>query len=93
MRILVTGCAGFIGFNLTIKLLKTFPGSKIFGIDNFDKYYSPKLKKNRKNVLIKNKKFFFKKVKYPFWVQIIFSKGIIQQLYHIILCKIFMFKN
>ena len=62
MRILVTGCAGFIGFNLTLKLMKTFPNSRIFGIDNFDEYYSPKLKKNRKNVLIKNKKFFFKKI-------------------------------
>ena len=62
MRILVTGCAGFIGFNLSLKLIKTFPNSRIFGIDNFDKYYSPKLKKNRKNVLVKNKKFFFKKI-------------------------------
>ena len=62
MRILVTGCAGFIGFSLSSKLLKKFPNSKIFGIDNFDKYYSPKLKKNRKNVLIKNKNFFFKKI-------------------------------
>ena len=62
MRILVTGCAGFIGFNLSSKLLKNFPKSKIFGIDNFDKYYSPELKKRRKNVLIKNKNFFFKKI-------------------------------
>ena len=62
MRILVTGCAGFIGFNLTLKLLKTFSNAKIFGIDNFDKYYSPKLKNDRKKILIKNNKFFFKKV-------------------------------
>ena len=34
MRILVTGCAGFIGFNLTLKLLEKFSNSKIFGIDN-----------------------------------------------------------
>ena len=62
MRILVTGCAGFIGFSLSSKLLKKFPKSKVFGIDNFDKYYSPELKKRRKNTLIKNKNFFFKKI-------------------------------
>ncbi len=62
MKILVTGCAGFIGFNLTLKLLKIFPKSKIFGIDNFDKYYSVSLKKKRKSILIKNKKFFFKNI-------------------------------
>ena len=48
MRILVTGCAGFIGFNLTLKLLEKFSNSKIFGIDNFDNYYSIKLKRDRK---------------------------------------------
>jgi len=62
MRILVTGCAGFIGFSLSSKLLIKFPKSKIFGIDNFDKYYSPELKKRRKSILIKNKNFFFKKI-------------------------------
>ena len=33
MRFLITGCAGFLGTNLTIKLLKL--GHEIIGIDNF----------------------------------------------------------
>ena len=42
-NILITGAAGFIGFNLTNLLLQK--GYKIFGIDNFDNYYSTKIKK------------------------------------------------
>ena len=40
---LVTGGAGFIGSNLVDELIKE---NKIIVIDNFDKYYSPKLKEN-----------------------------------------------
>ena len=40
--ILVTGCAGFIGSNLTEFLLKR--GYSVIGIDNFNNYYSPKIK-------------------------------------------------
>ena len=43
MKILVTGAAGFIGFNLSNFLVKN--DYKVFGIDNFDKYYSVLLKK------------------------------------------------
>ena len=56
--ILITGCAGFIGFHLTNKLLKN---NKVIGIDSLDKYYSIKLKKKRLTILKKNKNFkFFK---------------------------------
>ena len=60
MNILVTGCAGFIGFSLSEFLLKK--GHSITGIDNFDGYYSIKLKKKRVKILNKHKKFKFKKV-------------------------------
>ena len=38
MKILVTGCAGFIGSHLVDRLLKE--GHEITGVDNFDVYYS-----------------------------------------------------
>ena len=38
MKILITGVAGFIGFNLSSHLLKK--NFKVYGIDNFDNYYS-----------------------------------------------------
>ena len=43
MNILITGVAGFIGYNFASFLLKK--KIKIYGIDNFDKYYSVGLKK------------------------------------------------
>lgn len=44
--ILLTGCAGFIGFNLAKKLLLN-KKNKIIGIDNINDYYDINLKKNR----------------------------------------------
>ena len=44
MNILITGCAGFIGFHLSTKLLKESKFN-IYGIDNLNKYYDVKLKK------------------------------------------------
>ena len=46
MNVLVTGAAGFIGFHLCSKLLKNRK-IRVFGVDNFDPYYSVKLKKKR----------------------------------------------
>ena len=57
--VLITGAAGFIGFNLSQYLLEK--KYKVVGLDNFDNYYSIKLKKKRVSILKKNKKFFFKK--------------------------------
>ena len=48
-KYLVTGSAGFIGFHLSQKLLKK--GHKVIGIDNFNNYYSVKLKKDRNQIL------------------------------------------
>lgn len=47
-RILVTGCAGFIGSHLVEKLLSD--GFHVIGIDNFDPYYDRSIKE--KNLLI-----------------------------------------
>jgi UDP-glucuronate 4-epimerase len=61
MNILVTGCAGFIGFSLSKKILEK-KKYKVFGIDNINKYYSINLKKKRLSLLKKYKEFNFKKI-------------------------------
>ena len=61
MQILITGVAGFIGFNLSKLLLKK-KNIKIIGIDNINSYYSQSLKKDRIKELKKYKNFTFKKV-------------------------------
>ena len=60
MKILITGVAGFIGFSIAKKLLKM--KYNVFGIDNFDTYYSISLKKKRLSILKKNKNFNFSKI-------------------------------
>lgn len=58
-NILVTGACGFIGFHLSLKLLQK--KIKVIGVDNLDNYYDVALKKNRLEILKKNKNFkFFK---------------------------------
>ena len=59
-RILVTGCAGFIGFHVVDKLVKK--GHIVYGIDNIDDYYDINLKKDKIKLLKKNKNFFYKKI-------------------------------
>lgn len=44
-RILITGAAGFIGFHLAMHLKAR--GDFVVGIDNFNNYYDPHLKKDR----------------------------------------------
>ena len=58
--ILITGCAGFIGFSLTKKLLSK--NHKVLGIDNIDDYYDIELKKSRLSILLKYSSFKFKKI-------------------------------
>ena len=60
MNILITGCAGFLGFSLAKKLLSQ-GNYNILGIDNINKYYSIKLKKKRLSILKQYKKFKFYK--------------------------------
>ena len=61
MKILITGCAGFIGFSLAHKLLQS-KSHTIIGIDNIDNYYDTKIKKDRLNKLKKFNNFKFLKV-------------------------------
>ena len=57
MKVLVTGCAGFIGFHLTKKLLEK--NYIVYVFDNLNKYYYIKLKYSRIRIL---KNFIFKKI-------------------------------
>ncbi|MBD1140986.1 GDP-mannose 4,6-dehydratase [Pelagibacterales bacterium SAG-MED39] len=57
MNILITGSCGFIGFNLSIFLLKK--KFKVIGIDNLNNYYDVKFKKKRLQLLKKYKNFKF----------------------------------
>ena len=59
MKILVTGCAGFVGMHLCQKLLKK---NDVIGIDNINSYYDVNLKKTRLKVLKKFKNFSYYKI-------------------------------
>ncbi|GAB4230407.1 MAG: NAD-dependent epimerase [Chlamydiales bacterium] len=47
--IFITGIAGFIGFHLAKTLLER--GDSVIGIDNFNDYYTPSLKRQRAKIL------------------------------------------
>jgi UDP-glucuronate 4-epimerase len=50
-KIIVTGSAGFIGSTVCLKLLEK--GNEVFGIDNHNDYYDPKIKDARLERLVK----------------------------------------
>ena len=60
MRYLVTGAAGFIGFNVSQKLLDR--GDEVVGLDIINDYYSVKLKEDRLAQLTGRKGFTFHQV-------------------------------
>ena len=60
MKILITGCRGFIGFNISKYLLDK--GFKIIGIDNLNDYYDVKIKIERLREIKKYKNFKFNKL-------------------------------
>jgi UDP-glucuronate 4-epimerase len=60
MKILVTGCAGFVGMHTAARLLAR--GDEVVGIDNLNDYYSPALKSDRLAQLRKLPGFRFEKV-------------------------------
>lgn len=53
----ITGCAGFIGFHLSRRLLSD--GCLVIGLDNMNDYYDVSLKQARLNILKKFKNFSF----------------------------------
>lgn len=73
--ILVTGCAGFIGWKTSEKLLQA--GYKVIGVDNMNDYYDPKLKSYRLSILEKNSYFKF----FPVDIENIQALEVIFKLY------------
>ncbi len=62
MKILVTGCAGFIGYHLIQRIINNRK-YKIYGIDNLNSYYDVGLKKERLKIIkTKDKNFKFFKI-------------------------------
>ncbi len=59
-NILVTGCAGFIGWKVSQMLLEM--NKKVIGIDNMNDYYDPALKRWRLRTLKDNPRFSFHKL-------------------------------
>ena len=48
---LVTGAAGFIGAELSLRLLKDYPDIRVIGVDSITDYYDTAIKEERLNRL------------------------------------------
>ncbi len=57
---LVTGAAGFIGFHVARRLLRS--GAEVVGLDNLNPYYDPTLKESRLNLLHEEAGFRFERM-------------------------------
>ena len=57
--ILVTGCAGFIGYYLSKRLLDEINGVKVIGLDSVNDYYDVNLKEYRLGIISKYDNFIF----------------------------------
>jgi UDP-glucuronate 4-epimerase len=82
MYILITGVAGFVGFNFANELIKK--KYKVIGIDNLNSYYSKKLKLERIKILSQNKNFRFLKIDliYKNKIKKIFQKFKFSEVYN-----------
>lgn len=59
-RVLVTGCAGFIGMHVSDRILRD--GGAVLGVDNLNPYYDPQLKRDRLAELRRHRRFAFEQL-------------------------------
>lgn len=57
--VLVTGAVGFIGSNLSKRLVTEFEGIKVIGLDSVNDYYDVRIKESRLEELTRNDNFVF----------------------------------
>ena len=79
ITILVTGCPGFIGANLVIRLLREMTGGTIISLDNLNDYYDVSLKKYRLGLVEAAAK--KSSVKHVFIEGSIADKGLVDKLF------------
>ena len=85
MKVLITGCCGFIGFSFSQYLLNKNKKIKIVGVDSLNNYYSTKLKKDRLTILKKQKKrfkFLKQNLKNKYKLRKIFLDNNFDQVFH-----------
>ena len=82
-KIIITGCCGFIGFSLAIKLLSN-KETHVIGIDTVNNYYDVKLKKKRLKLLSEKKNFQFHQIDIKNYnlIRNIFNKNKIDTIYN-----------
>lgn len=82
-KIIITGCCGFIGFSLAIKLLSN-KETHVIGIDTINNYYDVKLKKKRLKLLSEKKNFQFHQIDIKNYnlIRNIFNKNKIDTIYN-----------
>jgi UDP-glucuronate 4-epimerase len=95
IKILVTGCAGFIGFHVCKYFLQK--NCIVLGIDNINNYYDTKLKNDRLSILqkflkfsfykldisnVKKMNFFFKKKSFDYVVHLAAQAGVRFSIYN-----------
>lgn len=84
--ILVTGCAGFIGSHLTERLLAA--NYNVIGVDNFNSYYDPAIKRSNISQALKNKSFRLIEadIRDKEKMEKIFQKNRIEKIVHLAAC-------
>ncbi len=84
MNILITGCAGFIGFHL-VKKFSNKKNINIVGLDNLNNYYDTKLKLDRLKIIKKLNNFKFIKTDITNYkkLETIFKKNNFDIVYHL----------